>query len=378
MGAEEAEHQVMAAGTQSLDIVEQQVAIDFFDDPAYQWHQRILHVKVSDAKWVVSTPDLEVEVCDLASHRVVPLVRAARFPERVVGNLYQFAPIGDAELEALRSDADALAVILGGTPAAAARGDSFWVFSDMADENFAEEVDPSVFRNPNAYITKGAHGLVETADGWTVMERVRKDDLSAWKDEKRTGPGRDPRVLPVERDARDTRFLSLRDALSAYKTEVKAPDDPWRGPSAIPELLDIIRGTGEELAGFHDFWVRHSGVFPESAAAHTHRALCSVLIHMISFDQLNVPALGSGEAVCRHLLRIERAVKRNPKAPDFTGLDIMTQSRLDAGGALLAGDFSKWTAEEHKSEAFILKQMRLITEETEKRQTQGGGGAAKK
>ena len=61
MGAAEAEHQVMAAGTQSLDIVEQQVAIDFFDDPAYQWHQRVLHVKVSDAKWVVSTPDLEVE-----------------------------------------------------------------------------------------------------------------------------------------------------------------------------------------------------------------------------------------------------------------------------------------------------------------------------
>ena len=281
-----------------------------------------------------------MEVCDLASHRVVPLVRAARFPDRVLGNIYQFAPIGDAELEALRSDADALAVILGGTPAAAARGDSFWVFSDMADENFGEEVDATVFRNPNAYITKDAHGLVETADGWTVMERMRKDDLSAWKDEKRAGPGRDPRVLPVERDARDTRFLSLRDALSAYKTEVKAADDPWCGPSAIPELLDVIRGTGEELAGFHDFWVRHSGVFPESAAAHTHRALCSVLIHMISFDQLNVPALGSGGAVCRHLLRIERAVKRNPKAPDFIRLDIMTQSRLDAGGALLAGDLS--------------------------------------
>ena len=76
--------------------------------------------------------------------------------------------------------------------------------------------------------------------------------------------------------------------------------------------------------------------------------LLSVLIHMISFDQLDVPALASGEAVCRHLLRIERAVKRNLKAPDFTGLDIMTQSRLDSGGAPLAGDFSKWTAEEHK------------------------------
>jgi hypothetical protein len=346
----------------------------------FAWHMRILHEKVGDAKWVVSTPDLEVEVLDLSTHRVVPLSRNGPFPARVQGNIYRFDPLDENQLEELRRDASALAVILGAAPAQATRGDSVWVFADMADEAFGEEVDVNVLRNPNAFIAKGAVGLVETGDGWTTMERVQRSDVPAWKDEKRTGPGRDPRVLPVERDAKDFRYLGLKDALALYRVVVKAPDDPFRGPSAIPEVLDMIRGSGEELSGFHEYWVRHSGVHPESAASHTHKTLVSVLLHMVMFDQLNTPALASAECLCRHLTRLHRAVKRNPKAPDFTGLDIMTHSRLDAGGALVNGDFAKWTAEEQKSEAFTLKQMRLITEEQEKRQTRGsgGGGADKK
>ena len=371
----------MAHVTRALDISEQQVAIDFFDDANYQWHVRVLHEKVGDAKWVASTPDHETEVVDLSTHRVVPLSRGAPFPARIAGNVYGFEDIGEAELDALRRDAVALAGILGSTPIEGARGDSVWVHNDMAEENFGEEVDPHLTRNPNAFVTRGAVGLVETSDGRTTMERVMRSDLAAWKDEKRTGPGRDPRVLPVERDAKDARYLSLRDAMAQFKPVTKATDDPFRGPTATPEMLDIVRSSGEDLSGFHDYWVRHSGVHPESAAAHTHRALVSVLVHMVTFDQLNVPALASAESVSRHLLRIQRAVRRNPKAPDFSGLDVMAQSRLDAGGALFTGELAKWTAEEQKSEAFTLKQMRLITEEQDKRQARDksdAGGAGKK
>ena len=170
--------------------------------------------------------------------------------------------------------------------------------------------------------------------------------------------------------------------MAQYKPVTKAADDPFRGPSAIPELNDVLRGSGEDLAGFQDYWVRHSGVHPESAAAHTHRALISVYLHMIVFDQLNVPALASAEALCRQVLRIHRAVKSAPKNPDFSGLDVMTHSRLDSGGSLFTGDFAKWTAEEQKTEAFTMKQLRLVAEEQtmrhKARDANAGGGAAKK
>eukprot|EP00972_Heterocapsa_arctica_P044886 6624629-Heterocapsa_arctica.AAC.1 len=61
----------MAAAERSLDIVEQQVVIDFFADPDYRWHARILLVKLDGAaQWVVATPDLGIEAVNLATHRV--------------------------------------------------------------------------------------------------------------------------------------------------------------------------------------------------------------------------------------------------------------------------------------------------------------------
>ena len=57
-------------------------------------------------------------------------------------------------------------------------------------------------------------------------------------------------------------------------------------------------------------------------------------------------------------------MKRNPKQPDFRGLEIMVATKLDASGGLLTGDFAKFVAEEQKAEAFTMKQQRLYAEET--------------
>lgn len=344
----------------------------FFSDPNFQWHHRVLVEKLDKAgRWVCATPDLECEVVDLNNHRVVAVARAATFPRRVQGNVYAFSGLSDAEYDQVRAEARALAAVLGAASAAAAP-DALWVYADMAMDEFGTEVDASIVQDANKFVSRPPAALVRFEDTWTYAERVQRRDLEAWL-EKRTRPGRDARVLPLTRDSRDQRYIGLREAMSEMK-QVTQADTPFRGPSASVELLDTVRGSGEELAGYHEYYLRHSGLDSSSAVAHTHRTLLNIAAHLVSFDQLNVLALAGFEMLARHVLRIHRAVKKSPKAPNFQGLEIMVASKLDTGGLALTGEFAKWTAEEQKSEAFTMKQQRLYAEESSKRPGEAAGG----
>ena len=55
--------------------------------------------------------------------------------------------------------------------------------------------------NPAGFISRDAKGMVEVRDAggerqWHFVERVTRADYSDWINEKRNGPGRDPRALP--------------------------------------------------------------------------------------------------------------------------------------------------------------------------------------
>ena len=70
--------------------------------------------------------------------------------------------------------------------------------------------------------------------------------------------------------------------------------------------------------------------------------------------------------------QIHRAMKRNPKCPDFKGTGLMTMSRLDSSGGVLTGGFVRFVADEQRSHAFTLKQQRLYSEEEEQRRGKTG------
>eukprot|EP00974_Lingulodinium_polyedra_P054592 5250567-Lingulodinium_polyedra.AAC.1 len=97
----------------ALDVAETQILINFDDDVNFRWHQRILVQRLDDNRYVGFTPDLEAEVVDLREHFVIPLVRAARYPQRVRGNVYGRANLGEDELLRVRQECLALAAIVG-------------------------------------------------------------------------------------------------------------------------------------------------------------------------------------------------------------------------------------------------------------------------
>ena len=152
---------------------------------------------------------------------------------------------------------------------------------------------------------------------------------------------------------------------------------PFRGPRASEEVFASIRNLGREMFTFHDLWVQNSGVHPERALAHERKCLLTLLGHMISYDQLDASNLACAEFGCRRLLMLERAAKANPRSPDFTGLHMFIEHSLEEAGGIATRQFTEHIAKVAESEARILKQTRLLREETEhkdKRKPGGGGG----
>ena len=103
----------------ALDISEPQVLVAFDQDPI-TWHHRVLLRRLQDARWIVSTPDHDIEQIDLGQMRLLALPRAGRVPAEAAGNCYLFDPLVGNELQQLRANAERLAIVLGAAPAAAA------------------------------------------------------------------------------------------------------------------------------------------------------------------------------------------------------------------------------------------------------------------
>ena len=68
----------MAART--LDVPEQQVALDFPDDGDYTWHARIRMIGSRTGRWFFRTPDRGPEFDDIVTHRKVALPQVGSFP----------------------------------------------------------------------------------------------------------------------------------------------------------------------------------------------------------------------------------------------------------------------------------------------------------
>ena len=84
---------------------------------------------------------------------------------------------------------------------------------------------------------------------------------------------------------------------------------------------------------------------------------------LIEYDQVDPSSLAGVELLVRRIYQLEIAVARNSKQPDFDGLDALAETSTKASGAVNVPSMAKWFGEHQKSEAFVLKQMRLLSEE---------------
>ena len=84
---------------------------------------------------------------------------------------------------------------------------------------------------------------------------------------------------------------------------------------------------------------------------------------MLCYDLLNGTNLASAEMASRRVLQIQKAVRKNPKSPDFTGLDYYMASALDPSGGLSTSSFETHISKIQLTAAQIMRQNRLLGEE---------------
>lgn len=274
--------------------------------------------------------------------------------------------------------AERLASLLGppSQPAgeAAGRG-AHWRIADPALDLFDTIVDDEVMLNPNTGLTRDHVGLARVLDPsgvamWVFTERVADNDAEAWRRLKRAGGGRDPRLLSDHRDSANHRFVSLAAAMADMRPRPLAEIEDWphKGPRAITEVLQGIRGVGREVNTFHELWLSSSGLHPESSTAWEHKMILRILHHLLAVDHVDLSNLSGAELAARRLM-LERAVKPNSRTPNFLGLHRMVETAIDDCGHIQALEFSQHIASQAESEARILKQQRLLREELKGRAT---------
>ena len=121
--------------------------------------------------------------------------------------------------------------------------------------------------------------------------------------------------------------------------------------------------SGHEVLGFQAQWVTSSGASPKAGVVIEHGLGLMLLHYLACVDRLNVRNLAAVELLCRRLLQIQRAVRKNPRQPDFEGLEGYVAHALDPSGGVLAFAFDRFYAGTQKDTTFILKQNRLAREE---------------
>ena len=354
----------------TLDIDDKQVLLDFYDDAnGFFWHQRILLLPLGGSVWVVATPDKSVQRADLSEHRIIVLGRSAPFPQDRVAQVYACDPADFPadELNRLRTEARALATVLGAIPAepAVAAGQVGWRVSDLTSDLFGEELPAAAIGNEDVFVARGNVALAKVDENWvSAAKSVDTDgDAEGFKRRLRNGRGRDPRTLADSRESDGRPYLQFALVLGLVK-ELVMQHWPIQGPRSVKDYIVAIRALGAGgFLEFHADWIKTSGVGEKSAAAREHRFLLDLLRLMVQYDQLDATCLASGELLVRRVVQIELAVKKNGKTPDYTGLECLMETAVDRSGAAVLPKLSKWIGETQSQEAFVLKQMRLWSEE---------------
>jgi hypothetical protein len=135
------------------------------------------------------------------------------------------------------------------------------------------------------------------------------------------------------------------------------------GSSVLCELNETIVDSGVEPTAFYQSWLTHSGINPRSSLAVEVGVHLHTLFLLYVIDRLDGGALRLAEHLARRVTMIMKAVKRNPKSPDFGGLDLYTEHIPDPTVGLKVGEFDKHVVARQTVTAQILKQGRLTREE---------------
>jgi len=366
----------MAGRRRTLDTPLKQVLVKY-EEEDLAWHHRLLLVQgPTPGLWIGATPDEEVQSVDLTSFaagKVKPLRRNAAFPDVENDGLYCFDPVGEGALAAMMDEARAFAELLGWRGGGAGASLEVWLVADVAHARFGQEVPAEATLDEDCMVVREGRALVRLEGVWTFAEKVMPDAVATWKWSKWAGPGRDPRVLAPLRDrGRETEFELMPQWRPIVKDE--APPEPLLGPRLAPELFAGLRVAGRTLVAQDAEWRARSGVPHIGMAARFHTAAIEILRALVTVDRVDPYSTIGPELCCRYIYMVEQACDRNPRQPDWEGLEPLVSLAMSTKGTIETPEFWTWLAGVQASRAQVLKQGRLLREERKSEAKKDGKG----
>ena len=174
----------------------------------------------------------------------------------------------------------------------------------------------------------------------------------------------DARTLPISRDSDGLRFKEFRVACQESKP-TDFNDWPVSGPRTTKYVLSQMLEHGGSAIGHHQAWRVACKFAPTDGPAQEHEAWSKVLQTMMTYDQLDVSNLASGELVVRALQRIEEKHKFKLASVDDAGEGalFMGASSGTRAGSIISPKLTEWIGSEMQKDALVAKERRKAREE---------------
>jgi hypothetical protein len=331
----------------SLNIREAQILLHYsLDATGLIWHHRVLLVRIEGARWVVLTPDSDLVVIDLAVPRHTILDRNAAFPH-AAAQVYAFDPISRAELDGHKRRARIQANVLAGVLDAEI-DEKIWIIAEMGHVRFSQQLTDQEVADSVTNVTKGS----TVVDGIEVfIEEMEATKVPSWRLGKLASES-DLRLLGNHRSTDGRRRLQLALAVDLMK-ETPIDDWPLPGERVLKEFCQSVASGPGNFTSYNTEWKMRAGISEYSSVAHDHRILCDVLRLAHDVDQIDGSNLACLEQIARRLVQHETAVERNPRNPDYTGLDLIMGEPVSASGAARTQRFTGWLNERMKEQSNI-------------------------
>ncbi|CAK0875323.1 unnamed protein product [Prorocentrum cordatum] len=346
------------------------ILVRYENDPhGFFWHHRLLLFRVSDDMWICLTPDHDLVRVKLLDSRHEVLERRAPFPAHLANQVYAHDPIGGAALAAFRRRARLRGQLLGVGQVDAIEC-MIWVVAEPLSHRFGEIIDAALMDDEGRGTGFDQKGVAVLDGEEFFVQKIAASGLADFKRGAKADMG-DVRTLGDRHDEVGLRTLRLSEAV-ALMCDVEQPNFPLAGVRSVKEFLNSVASGLGNMTSYQAEWERLSGVGEGSAVNHVRRNLCEVIRLMHSWDQVDVSMLASAELLLRWLIQAEIAVERNPRHPDYSGLDIVISAPVNAVGRASTSKFNTWVTDRLKERATIWKHERLYREE--QKQTRKGDG----
>lgn len=270
-------------------------------------------------------------------------------------------PVVGGRAECDRGAGDRLAMTageagVGARPAVVLLGTKWLYFENGLEFAEGDEVEVTLYR---IVVAVGDHGILNRSGAPAVFVKRIPDEARVEMILQQ-----DLRVLLVHYDGQGERRRPF--ALAVKEMNGEEPEGGTvlaQAPrTAMWTMKDMLTNGGDPRQ-HSEWWLRAARVPEGDRSGYEMEVLTTVRFAMATIDQLNVPALTSGELLCRRVALIKQAHRISPSAPDYSSSDYFMGWGSRRSGATIPPHLAQHVAEQLRSDAAIAKEARKAREE---------------